>query len=366
MSEFNIENHLKSQRKAAGLSQNALAERVGVSRQAILAIEAGRNVPSTSLGLRLAYALGCSVEDLFRLAPDPGLHVRLAPAHGSETGPRVALGRVDDHWVAHRLPAHGMTAADGIVISEGDGSTAVVGPLGDSAHLERNVLVAGCAPLLGAVAHRVDRRFSDARVTWLQAGNRQAMDLLAAGLVHVAGLHLSGDNDDLAAAARRALPGRRVLVANLTRWRQGLVVPAGNPLGINTGADLLRPELRVARREEGSGANDLAARFLGAEGACDADDGPSASSHREVARLVRWGSADVGIAIESAALAEGLGFVPLAEERFDLVVAQDTASRAPVSRLIEILDDPGFRAEVEHLPGYDSSLSGEVTTVEAA
>ena len=366
MSEFNIENHLKSQRKAAGLSQNALAERVGVSRQAILAIEAGRNVPSTSLGLRLAYALGCSVEDLFRLAPDPGLHVRLAPAHVSETGPRVALGRVDDHWVAHRLPAHGMTAADGIVISEGAGSTAVVGPLGDSAHLERNVLVAGCAPLLGAVAHRVDRRFSDARVTWLQAGNRQAMDLLAAGLVHVAGLHLSGDNDDLAAAARRALPGRRVLVANLTRWRQGLVVPPGNPLGINTGADLLRPELRVARREEGSGANDLAARFLGAEGACDADDGPSASSHREVARLVRWGSADVGIAIESAALAEGLGFVPLAEERFDLVVAQDTASRAPVSRLIEILDDPGFRAEVEHLPGYDSSLSGEVTTVEAA
>ena len=81
---------------------------------------------------------------------------------------------------------------------------------------------------------------------------------------------------------------------------------------------------------------------------------------------MRSGYADVGIAIESAALAEGLDFVPLAEERFDLVVAQDTASRPPVSRLIETLDDPDFRAEVEHLPGYDGSLSGEVTTVEAA
>ena len=366
MSEHSIENHLKRQRKAAGLSQNALAERVGVSRQAILAIEAGRNVPSTSLGLRLAYALGCTVEDIFRLAPEPGLHARLAPASGGEAGPRVALGQVDGRWVAHRLPAHGMTAADGIVVSEGEGSTAVVRPLGDSAHLERNVLVAGCAPLLGAVGHRVDRRFSDARVTWLQAGNRQAMDLLAAGLVHVAGLHLSGDNDDLAAAARRALPGRRVMVANLTRWKQGLAVPPGNPLGIDTGADLLRPDLRVVRREEGSGAHDLASRFLGAEGACHPDGGPAASSHREVARLVRSGYADVGIAIESAALAEGLDFVPLAEERFDLVVAQDTASRAPVSRLIETLNDPDFRAEVEHLPGYDGSLSGEVTTVEAA
>ncbi len=366
MSEPHIENHLKRQRKAAGFSQNALAARVGVSRQAILAIEAGRNVPSTSLGLRLAYALGCAIEDIFRLVHDPGLHARLAPAYGGEAGPRVALGRVDDQWVAHKLPAHGMTAADGIVTSEGDGSTAIVRPLGDSAHLEHNVLVAGCAPLLGAVAHRVERRFSDARVTWLQVGNRQAIDLLAAGLVHMAGLHLSGDNDDLATAARRALPGRRVLVANLTRWRQGLVVRPGNPLGIDTGADLLRPELRVVRREEGSGAHDLAARFLGAEGACHPDGGPAAASHREVARLVRSGSADVGIAIESAALAEGLDFVPLAEERFDLVVAQDTASRAPVARVIETLDDPSFRTEVEHLPGYDGSLSGEVTTVEAA
>ena len=366
MSESNIENHLKRQRKAAGLSQSVLAERVGVSRQAILAIEAGRNVPSTSLGLRLAYALGCTVEDIFRLAPEPGLHARLAPASGGEAGPRVALGQVDGRWVAHRLPAHGMTAADGIVVSEGDGSTAVVRPLGDSAHLERNVLVAGCAPLLGAVGHRVGRRFADARMTWLQAGNRQAMDLLAAGLVHVAGLHLSGDHDDLAAAARRALPGRRLVVVNLTRWQQGLVVPPGNPLGIDTGADLLRPDLRVVRREEGSGAHDLAARFLGAEGACHPDGGPAASSHREVARLVRSDYADVGIAIESAALAEGLEFVPLVEERFDLVVAQDTASRVPVSRLIETLDDPDFRSEVEHLPGYDGSLSGEVTTVEAA
>ena len=369
MAEAALENHLKSRRKAARLSQNALAERVGVSRQAILAIEAGRNIPSTSLGLRLAYALGCGVEDLFRLVPDPGIRARLAPGEpGCETPSRVALGRVDGHWVAHDLPADGMSAADGIVTAI-DGDKAVVRPFASSTRLQHNVLVAGCAPLLGAVAQRVDRRFSDARVTWLRAGNRRAMELLASGMVHMAGVHLSGDNGDgdTAAVARRALPGRRLFVVNLTRWRQGLVVLPGNPLGLETGADLLRPGLRVASREEGSGAHDLATRLLEAEGAClPADGGPLAASHREVARLVRCRSADAGIAIESAALAEGLDFVPLSEERFDLVVAADVAAGPPVSRIIETLDDASFRTEVEHLPGYDGSLSGQVTTVEAA
>ena len=369
MSEPRLDNHLKRQRKGAGLSQNALAARVGVSRQAILAIEAGRNVPSTSLGLKLAHTLGCSVEDIFRLAPDPEVLARLAPAAAApKSSSRVALGWVGGRWVAHRLPAHGMTAADGIIESATD-DEAVVRPLANSASLGHNVLVAGCAPLLGAVANRVNRRFGDARVTWLPAGNRSAMQLLAGGLVHVAGLHLSGDDGPAGTemAARRALPGRRSLVVNLTRWRQGLVVLPGNPLGLHAGADLLRPGLRLARREEGSGAHDLATRLLQAEGADTwPGGGPLAGGHREVARLVRWRSADAGIAIESAALAEGLGFVPLVEERFDLVVPADSAGEPPVSRLIETLDDPAFRAEVEHLPGYDGSLSGQVTTVEAA
>lgn len=366
MSEPRLDNHLKQQRKAAGLSQNALAKRVGVSRQAILAIEAGRNVPSTSLGLKLAHTLGCSVEDIFRLAPDPGLRARLAPAAaGREENARVALGKVGGRWVAHRLPAHGTTAADGIIESATDGE-AVVRPLADSASLGANVLVAGCAPLLGAVASRVNQRFGDARVTWLPAGNRSAMQLLAGGLVHVAGLHLSRQGG-AEAAARRALPGRQSLVVNLTRWRQGLVVLPGNPLGLQKGADLLRPGLRLARREEGSGAHDLATRLLRDEGANTwPGGGPLAAGHREVARLVRWRSVDAGIAIESAALAEGLDFIPLVEESFDLVVPADSAAESPVSRLIETLDDASFRAEVEHLPGYDSSLSGQVTTVEAA
>lgn len=366
MSESRLENHLKRQRKAAGLSQNALAERVGVSRQAILAVEAGRNVPSTSLGLRLAYALGCSVEDIFQLAPAPGIHAHLAPAAvGNEGGARVAAGKVAGRWVAHRLPSHGILAADG-TISGTDGDMATVTPLVSSGSLRRNVLVAGCAPLLGAVATRVGQRFNDARVTWLPTGNRNSMRLLAGGLVHVAGLHLAGEGNGSAAeaVARKTLPGQRLLLVNLTGWRIGVVVPAGNPLGLASGADLMRPGLRLAHREKGCGAHAVASRHT--EGACDEQSGPHAAGHREVARMVRSGAADAGIAIESAALAEGLDFIPLASERFDLVIPADVAADSPVSRLIETLDDPAFRTEIEHLPGYDGSRSGQVTTVDAA
>jgi molybdate-binding protein len=188
-------------------------------------------------------------------------------------------------------------------------------------------------------------------------------------LVHVAGLHLSDarHGEGNVEAVRARFPDRRMLVVNLTRWRQGFVVPEGNPLAIRSGADLLRRGLRLARREEGSGAQTLVRRLLTAEGVDDAQPrGPSASGHAEVAQLVRCGAADVGVAIESVALAAGLGFVPLAEERFDLVVPADLAEAAPVSRLLDTLGDAGFRTEMAHMPGYDGELSGHATTLEAA
>jgi len=369
MTDTRLKNRVRRHRKAEGFSQQRLAEAIGVSRQAIHAIETGAQVPSTSLGLRMARVFGCDVEDLFSLASDPGMRVHLAPAPSAlASGSRVALGRVDQRWVAHRLPAHGMTSADGILTGQGDGAEAEVMPLAGASQLRRNVLVAGCAPLLGAVSQRVGRRFNDARVTWLRAGSGRAMKLLSAGLVHVAGLHLSsgGGEDETAAAARRALPGQTLLVVNLTRWRQGLVVPAGNPRGIAGAGDLATPDLRIVRREEGSAAQALTARVTEAAGCGLPGDGPVAEGHAEVARLIRWGAADVGVAIESAALAEGLDFVPLTEERFDLVVPKAFATKAPVSRLLDALDDPAFRTEVRHLPGYAGSMSGQVTPVEAA
>src|SRR6266446_1976925 len=62
-----LDNRIRQRRQAAGLSQQALATRCGLTRQAINAIEAGQYVPSTLFALRLARTLGSRVEDLFHL-----------------------------------------------------------------------------------------------------------------------------------------------------------------------------------------------------------------------------------------------------------------------------------------------------------
>ncbi len=372
MSDSGLKSAVREHRERMGLSQQALAEAAGVSRQAIIAIEAGRQVPSTALSLRLARSLRCAVEDLFSLSSGSGLAVRVAPSDGPEArASRVALAEIDGRWVAHRLAPDATLAADGLLTASVSARSGLVEPLTDPAALRRNVLVAGCAPVLGSLVQRVGSLHGDARATWLAAGSSRALDLLADELVQVAGLHRTGEPGTPGAgneaAIRSRFPDQRMLLINLTRWRQGLVLPQGNPLAIRSASDLVRSGLRLARREEGAGAHELLTRLLAQDGVVEARlRGPLATGHADVARLVSCGAADVGVAIESVALAAGLDFVPLSEERFDLVVPARLAEAAPVSRFLDTLSERAFRAEMAELPGYDAELTGHVTTLEAA
>ncbi|NVB42616.1 helix-turn-helix domain-containing protein [Pseudenhygromyxa sp. WMMC2535] len=366
---------VRQKRSGAGLSQADLAARVGVSRQALSAIEAGRQTPSTTLALKLARALRCTVDELFRLAGGPVVHALLVrPSAGASAG-RVVLGRVDGRLVAHAL-AHGSGAADGLLLDTGDAGvgdgqerSAAVEILGDPTLVAANVLVAGCAPLLGVLAARLGQRYRDGRASWIPADSGRALELLRRGAVHVAGLHLgeASDPEAQARAARAAVGEQRAVLVNLARWRQGLVIPRGNPLGITGPEDLLRPGLRCTRRGPGSGAQRLLERARAAAGEAPGEGAevgaPLAADHAEVARLVRWGVADLGVAIEAVALAEGLDFIPLAEERFDLAIPEHRLSTPEVARLIDLIDRPSFRAEVAGLPGYDLSLAGHASTI---
>jgi len=62
-----MKNHLKVARAEADLTQEELAQRIGVSRQSINAIESGRYVPSTVLALKMAQVFGKPVEEIFFL-----------------------------------------------------------------------------------------------------------------------------------------------------------------------------------------------------------------------------------------------------------------------------------------------------------
>ncbi|MCG2610302.1 helix-turn-helix transcriptional regulator [Flavobacterium sp. SM15] len=62
-----MKNNVKVQRAIANLTQAELAEKIGVSRQTINAIEAGKYVPSTVLALKIAKLFEKSVNDIFEL-----------------------------------------------------------------------------------------------------------------------------------------------------------------------------------------------------------------------------------------------------------------------------------------------------------
>jgi len=366
VSDPSLVNTVRRRRAAAGLTQAQLAAEAGVSRQALSAIEAGRQVPSTALALQLARALRCDVGELFRLAGGDRERVRVA-AGGPPASRRVVPGSVDGRCVAHRLGRDSRTA-DGLLTGPVQANgTAWVDPLVSSAAIDANVLVAGCAPLLGLLADRLGRRFHDARATWIRADSGQALQLLRRGEVHIAGLHLASadDPDAHVRAAQQAVAGGSTLI-HLARWRQGLVVAPGNPLGIDGRADLARPSLRWVHRPAGSGAQRLLERVLAEVGAAPPLPSPTGHDHGEVARMVRWGVADVGVAIESAAVDQGLAFVPLADERFDLVVPTHRLDEPAVARFLDQLAGAPVRREAGQLVGYDLAHIGEAHAVPRA
>src|SRR5207247_8473978 len=141
-----------------------VAARVGVSRQALSALEAGATVPSTSLALQLARALGCRVEDLFWLSDDQAPLEAALVAAPDDGRKRVAVAPVGERWVAHLLDGEGPP----VVPADGVRAGRRVRPLRAAAALRQNLLVAGCDPALGLLGGHLGERFPAARLHWIE------------------------------------------------------------------------------------------------------------------------------------------------------------------------------------------------------
>ena len=85
------------------------------------------------------------------------------------------------------------------------------------------------------------------------------------------------------------------------------------------------------------------------------------SSHLEVARYIRDGMADVGVGVETAAHHFGLEFIPLREERYDLIMRTDFLNTHPMaSKFLDAVVSQPFRREIEALGGYNLSDIGQM------
>lgn len=219
---------LRLARQTRGFSQQRLAGMAGVSRQAASAVEAGLTDPSLRVALALAGALGVTVEEIFGPSR-PARHVMARPVAslGGE-GTRVTLASVGDGLVA--LPLSGAAVSrSGFLpaggVAAGDSSRpGTAGPIRTVGPPRPTLVVAGCDPALPLLEGPLGLLDPPVALSWWPCPSRDALELAADGLVHVAGAHLRGPNGGYNTSAAEELLPAGGEVIGFCSWTEGLVL----------------------------------------------------------------------------------------------------------------------------------------------
>jgi putative molybdopterin biosynthesis protein len=300
---------------------------------------------------------------------------KLASVVGMDDWVRVRLGRVGGRTVATPLPRGAgvltsLVRADGLLVVpaglEGHhpGEEVEIQLLRGLDEVARTIVVIGSHDLVVDVAAS-RLRADDPQVTLASSnvGSLGGLVALRDGLCHLAGSHLLDPDTGTYTLpwVERVLGDRDVVVVRLVHREQGLLVAPGNPLGLESLADLARPGLRYVNRQRGAGTRVLLDHELTRLGiAPEQVTGYARQEHTHlaVAAAVSAGRADCGLGILAAARAFGLDFVAVAREPYDLVTTPAVWADPLLDPLRALLDDPAFRVEVAGLGGYDTTEMG--------
>jgi len=356
---------IKEYRRRQGWSQDELARLVGIGRQAVYEMESGRYLPNTAVALRLARVLGCTVEMLFiddAPAELSGINILLGEA---ETAARLSLAQVRGKLVGAPLSgpqamSFKLDAADGFLLA--DKSIDCCLP---REQLAKTLLILGCDPALSVLHGLMSRAAPGIRAHTLFASSRQALLLLKAGSAHVAASHYHPFGSSLGniEAVRTLTPDMDCLIIAFATQEEGLMVAAGNPLGIRGIEEIANGRTRFVNREEGAALRKLLDTQLAqhdmpisqVSGYTD-----EAHSHNEGAMRVAKGGADAALGLRIVAESFGLAFVPLAATRCDLVIPSDLYGHPGITVLLDVLQSSGIRRELASLPGYDPTDTGKM------
>jgi len=309
--------------------------------------------------------------------------IRVYPARpfpsklGQEEFLRVNLGRVGEKIIANPLPRGAgtitsLTRADGIIripvhvegIHPEDPVEAEL--LRDESVLNNTVVIIGSHDnTLDLLGNFLVRRYPALRLTSSNVGSTGGLTALKKGIAHAAGSHLldpeTGEYNT--PYIRRLIPHVPVRGVNLVFRQQGLILAKGNPKKITGLEDLVRPEVTFINRQAGSGTRillDFRLKELGLDPAQIRGYDQDEFTHMGVAVAVLSGRADVGLGIYAAARALDLDFIPVVQERYDLVIPEVYFETEKIKALLSVVRSREFQETVRALGGYDLSLTGQV------
>lgn len=173
--------------------------------------------------------------------------------------------------------------------------------------------------------------------------------------------HIHEDGDWNMAAVRERFEHQDVVLVEFARRVRGLIVATDNPLALEQLSALAG--YRVARRQQTAASQQLFEELLNEAGvALDALVQPEqlARTEDELGMQVFDDRADAAFGLQSVASRLRLGFVPLLEERFDLLVWRQAWFEPAFQTLLSFLHGDSFREHAESMGGYDITEIGTV------
>jgi putative molybdopterin biosynthesis protein len=302
---------------------------------------------------------------------------RVVSVMGAEDFVRMSIGCIDGEFIANPLTrAAGVTMsmvkADGMLrippghLGYEQGEEVEIELYRPIEQIQNTVVVTGSHDLSVDVLHTVLReKYPEQFLVSSHVGSMGGILAIQKGEAHMAGVHLFDEVSGIynIPFIEKYLSGKEAVLINLVYREQGWIVPKGNPKGIESIRDLVRSNITYINRQRGAGTRLLLDYLLKQEQikresiyGYDRE----AISHLSVAASVAGGTADVGLGIYSAATAMNLDFVPIAEERYDLLLSRSFYESETGQKVLEMITTLAFRQEVESLGGYSCRDTGTV------
>jgi putative molybdopterin biosynthesis protein len=300
---------------------------------------------------------------------------KLVSPAGDDDYVRVAVGKVGDKILAAPLSRGAgvitsLVQADGLALIPSGvqgmdaGEQVKVHLYRSKSEIERTIFCIGShdltLDLMAQFLAEHDRRLASANV-----GSQGGLVALRRGEAHLAGSHLlnpeTGEYN--ISYIRQYMPDIPVKVIALVGRDQGLMVKKGNPKGIKSLGDLTQSKVQFVNRQRGAGTRvllDFHLNILGISSESILGYTQEEYTHLGVAAAVASGRADCGLGIAAAAQALDLDFVPLFQERYDLVIPKEHAESNLLAPLFGLIAGVELRNSVSKLPGYDISIMGKI------
>jgi putative molybdopterin biosynthesis protein len=220
--------------------------------------------------------------------------------------------------------------------------------------------------IIDLIANQLHRRRPIIRISSAHVGSMGGIMAIRRNEAHLAGCHLLDETtgEYNISFIRRFLPGMPLRLVNLCYRQQGLIVQKGNPKNIRNFSDISERNLVFINRQGGAGTRLLTDKILREEKISPSQItgyDHEEYTHMSVAAAVAGGSVDTGMGILAAAKALGLDFIPIAEERYDLIIPEQFSGDRKVLAVLAMMEsDASFHEKIVALGGYDLRDCGKI------